>query len=80
MGCLVHQLNWGANDPNLFIDASSGIGYFNHVPGGSNVLYMDGHVEFVRYGAKDPIANPPNTVNNLNSQMSLWVVLVGGFG
>ena len=22
---------------------------FNHVPGGSNVLYMDGHVEFVRY-------------------------------
>jgi len=23
--------------------------YFNHVPGGSNVLYMDGHVEFQRY-------------------------------
>lgn len=22
---------------------------FNHVPGGSNVLYMDGHVEFVKY-------------------------------
>jgi len=22
---------------------------FNHVPGGSNMLYMDGHVEFVRY-------------------------------
>lgn len=22
---------------------------FNHVPGGSNVLYMDGHVEFIRY-------------------------------
>jgi len=22
---------------------------FNHVPGGSNVLYMDGHVEFLRY-------------------------------
>ena len=22
---------------------------FNHVPGGSNVLYMDGHVEFMRY-------------------------------
>ena len=28
---------------------------FNHVPGGSNVLYMDGHVEFVKYGAKAPI-------------------------
>jgi prepilin-type processing-associated H-X9-DG protein len=22
---------------------------FNHVPGGSNVLYMDGHVEYLRY-------------------------------
>ena len=27
---------------------------FNHVPGGSNVLYMDGHVEFIRYPAKFP--------------------------
>ena len=25
---------------------------FNHVPGGSNVLYMDGHVEFLRYVEK----------------------------
>jgi prepilin-type N-terminal cleavage/methylation domain-containing protein/prepilin-type processing-associated H-X9-DG protein len=23
--------------------------YFNHVPGGANVLWMDGHVEFLRY-------------------------------
>jgi len=22
---------------------------FNHVPGGANVLYMDGHVEFLKY-------------------------------
>ncbi len=28
---------------------------FNHIPGGSNVLYMDGHVEYVRYGAKCPL-------------------------
>ena len=27
---------------------------YNHIPGGSNVLYMDGHVEFLRY-------NPPST-------------------
>ena len=26
----------------------------NHVPGGANVLYMDGHVAFVRYGEKAP--------------------------
>ena len=28
---------------------------FNHIPGGSNVLYMDGHVEFVRYQERVPI-------------------------
>jgi prepilin-type N-terminal cleavage/methylation domain-containing protein/prepilin-type processing-associated H-X9-DG protein len=28
---------------------------FNHIPGGSNVLYLDGHVEFVRYQEKPPI-------------------------
>lgn len=29
------------------------INYFNHVPGGSNILYMDGHVAFVRYPGPD---------------------------
>jgi prepilin-type N-terminal cleavage/methylation domain-containing protein/prepilin-type processing-associated H-X9-DG protein len=28
---------------------------FNHIPGGSNVLYMDGHVEFVRLNDKAPM-------------------------
>jgi prepilin-type processing-associated H-X9-DG protein len=28
---------------------------FNHIPGGSNVLYMDGHVGFVRYQGGMPI-------------------------
>lgn len=27
---------------------------FNHVPGGANVLYMDGHVEFVKYPGRPP--------------------------
>jgi prepilin-type N-terminal cleavage/methylation domain-containing protein/prepilin-type processing-associated H-X9-DG protein len=27
---------------------------FNHVPGGCNVLYLDGHVDFVRYIAEEP--------------------------
>ena len=35
-------------------DAAS-IANFNHVPGGSNVLYMDGHVSFVRYNESYPI-------------------------
>jgi prepilin-type processing-associated H-X9-DG protein len=29
--------------------ALSGQGNFNHVPGGANMLYMDGHVEFAKY-------------------------------
>jgi prepilin-type processing-associated H-X9-DG protein len=28
---------------------------FNHIPGGSNVLYMDGHVEFHKYPSKEPV-------------------------
>jgi len=28
---------------------------FNHMPGGCNVLYLDGHVEFIRYPTKFPI-------------------------
>ncbi len=29
---------------------------FNHLPGGSNILYMDGHVEFVKYPGKYPMS------------------------
>jgi len=32
----------------------SGMPNFNHVPGGINVLYMDGHVEWVGYKSKFP--------------------------
>ncbi len=34
---------------------------FNHLPGGCNVLYMDGHVEFVRYVSDNASATPPVT-------------------
>jgi prepilin-type processing-associated H-X9-DG protein len=29
---------------------------FNHIPGGANVLYMDGHVEFLKYPSKYPVS------------------------
>ena len=38
--------------------ASDGWSYFNHVPGGGNVLYMDGHVEFLRYPSECPTCLP----------------------
>jgi len=53
--------------------ASSGVGLsMNHVPGGANALYMDGHVEFVRYV---PTGNPPA---NATTARTLYGVSVLG--
>jgi len=29
--------------------------FMNHIPGGCNVLYMDGHVAFIRYPGEWPV-------------------------
>jgi prepilin-type N-terminal cleavage/methylation domain-containing protein/prepilin-type processing-associated H-X9-DG protein len=36
--------------------SGSTAGLFNHVPGGGNVLYLDGHVSFVRYPSDTPFS------------------------
>ncbi len=41
----------------MFDHVATNTAGFNHVPGGSNVLYMDGHVEFIRYIPED-LNNP----------------------
>lgn len=41
-------------------------GDYNHVPGGANALYMDGHVEFIKYPGVYPAQRA-------------WAVLVSGF-
>ncbi len=46
----------------LATNVSGGVG-FNHVPGGCNTLYMDGHVEFVKLGENFP-ATPENAQLN----------------
>ncbi|MDQ1256557.1 MAG: hypothetical protein QG656_1155 [Candidatus Hydrogenedentes bacterium] len=38
------------------------ISMFNHVPGGCNVLYMDGHVEFIKYPSKAPVTKQVATI------------------
>jgi len=38
----------GADDPGR-------LQRFNHIPGGCNVLYMDGHVEFQKYPGEHPV-------------------------
>jgi prepilin-type N-terminal cleavage/methylation domain-containing protein/prepilin-type processing-associated H-X9-DG protein len=46
---------------------------YNHVPGGSNVLYMDGHVGFVRYPEAFPVLD--DKANN-----ALYVRMIGHYG
>jgi prepilin-type N-terminal cleavage/methylation domain-containing protein/prepilin-type processing-associated H-X9-DG protein len=41
---------WAASAPK-----DAGEPAFNHVPGGGNVLYLDGHVEFLRYSSEFPV-------------------------
>jgi prepilin-type processing-associated H-X9-DG protein len=56
---------------------------FNHVPGGSNVLYMDGHVEFVKYGNQPlPRIDAQKLINelDLNSEFGRFVHFLGGIG
>ena len=40
--------------PVMWDTVSAATGSFNHVPGGANVLYADGHVQFNRYPGKHP--------------------------
>ncbi len=50
---MVDGMDSGVGDggPN----ARQGIVNFNHVPGGGNVLFMDGHVEFIKYPSRYPV-------------------------
>jgi prepilin-type N-terminal cleavage/methylation domain-containing protein/prepilin-type processing-associated H-X9-DG protein len=50
---------------------------FNHIPGGCNVLYMDGHVEFIRYIADtnlldDNIPGTPPVTSNVANMVSAF--------
>jgi len=49
---------------------------FNHVPGDSNVLYMDGHVEFIRYIAENPTNPTGASQAPVNSAIAQIVGLV----
>ena len=66
--------------------ADNGVARFNHVPGGSNVLYMDGHVEFLKVNSKFPmILKPPVTSLAgfgpvLPGVPNFWTFYLGVFG
>lgn len=56
-----------APPPNTFHkDPSQYGGQVNHIPGGANVLYMDGHVEFIRLYAEPGSKDYHMTENGVN--------------
>jgi len=45
------------SDVFVITDAlSTDVQNYNHIPGGANVLFMDGHVEFIRYPGDAPVS------------------------
>ena len=44
--------------PILADQVSTDVTQFNHIPGGGNVLFMDGHVEFERYPGRHFVSRP----------------------
>lgn len=58
---------------------------FNHVPGGSNVLYMDGHVEYVRLNTKVPMLTTKLSPLSLAGTAqppyaNLWTANISAYG
>ena len=49
-----------------FDTVSEWAGDFSHVPGGANTLYMDGHVEFLRYPSEFPCSRAWAIVANMD--------------
>ena len=43
-----------SNDAAVIAGEDAATHMYNHIPGGSNTLYMDGHVEFNKYPSKFP--------------------------
>lgn len=65
--------SWGGK--NVLFNLSL-VEMFNHVPGGCNVLFMDGHVEFIKYGTKFPVANSP--AGTYGDKLDQWMGVVSG--
>lgn len=76
--------SWGSSATWLdaFTRSNTGdvpVSRFNHLPGGCNVLYMDGHAEFIRYGTKYPVRDAERKTS-IGSTLSFWMSIAGGMG
>jgi prepilin-type processing-associated H-X9-DG protein len=57
--------------------------FFNHIPGGCNVLFLDGHVQFRKYQEHGPLpydAEPSPNYYVPGSHWSQWTHVYGGMG
>ncbi len=52
----------------MYDNVSTTSSQFNHVPGGSNVLYMDGHVDFVKYPGSPPLNKKMSSIMRMFDQ------------
>jgi prepilin-type N-terminal cleavage/methylation domain-containing protein/prepilin-type processing-associated H-X9-DG protein len=64
---------------NVGWNGGGGISFFNHLPGGSNVLYMDGHVQFIKFGADFPVWNSPTVGSYGETRASADNPMFGGY-
>ena len=73
---------WAAGGiTSWYPDALSAQVSFNHIPGGCNVLYMDGHVEFVKLNADVPVAvDAGEGTNEFRQNFGWWMWTMGGWG
>jgi len=74
---------YGMSEQSWASQDVSQIARFNHVPGGINVLYMDGHVEFKKYG-QQPVpafdADQAFITGDMNQHAAWHVCNWGGMG
>jgi prepilin-type N-terminal cleavage/methylation domain-containing protein/prepilin-type processing-associated H-X9-DG protein len=75
---------WGRNDnADAAAHGQGSVLVFNHVPGGINVLYMDGHVQFIKYSKPGPMPfDEPTRTDSfvVGAYYSLWGGIYGGMG
>ena len=56
--------------PVMMDDINEGnVEMMNHIPGGCNVMFMDGHVEFMRYPGKHPVTCAWAAMNNIAASL-----------
>ena len=62
----------GGNERMNGTPTNTKIPTFNHVPGGCNVLYMDGHVQFIKFPTKYPVTHFVSTIGFSGGGTGNW--------